>query len=289
MLTSRGKACVVMLGSEPVRAYRPMNLHLVVGDTVSLAKRPDGSIWISGVGERRTHLSRPDPHNPREQRIMAANIEVAVHVSTPMSPPLRPALIDRFLVAILNGGTRPVIAINKVDLLTAAQRKFIDEELEDYMLLEVPLVFCSAKTGDGIEELRGILRGKLSVLVGHSGVGKSSLLNALHPVVSARVGDVQERSGRGRHTTSFAAMFDLGDGTRIIDTPGVREFGLWDMDRTQLRFYFREFEPFALECRFSNCTHLHEPACAVKDAVERGEISERRYEAYENLVSQMAL
>lgn len=279
---------MVMSGREAVRAYRPMNVHLVVGDTVSLARRPDGSLWISGVGERRTHLSRPDPHNPREQRIMAANIEVAVHVSSPMNPPLRPALIDRFLVAILNGGTKPVIAINKMDLLTPAQREFIDEEVDDYRQLDVPLVYCSAKTGEGIDELLGLLKGQLSVLVGHSGVGKSSLLNALHPVVSARVGDVQERSGRGKHTTSFAAMFDLGDGTRIIDTPGVREFGLWDIDRTQLRFYFREFEAFALDCRFANCTHLHEPACAVKDAVERDEISERRYEAYENLVSQMS-
>ncbi|HEY5610433.1 MAG TPA: ribosome small subunit-dependent GTPase A, partial [Thermoanaerobaculia bacterium] len=175
--------------------------------------------------------------------------------------------------------------LNKVDLLRDEERAGLMSLIEPYTRLGVPLLFCSIKTREGLVELLELLRGKLCAFVGHSGVGKSSLLNALEPRAEARIGDVQERGGRGKHTTTLATMYDLGSGTRVIDTPGIREMGLWDVDRSELRFYFEEFEALARGCRFSDCSHLHEPGCAVKNAVEEGKISAERYDAYEKLVA----
>ncbi len=249
---------------------------LAVGDRVLL----DENGRLAAILPRRTVLSRPDPLNPHLQRLIAANIDVVANVVSMKSPPLRPRLIDRYLIAIQRGGAAPLIVANKVDL---------DRDLaplRDYEDLGVPVMACSTKTGEGLDALRSALAGKTSALVGHSGVGKSSILNALDDRLEIATGDLHRR-GTGRHTTTSSTLHDLGGGTLIIDTPGIREFGLWDLTPRTLRESFPEFEEAAELCRFNDCTHLHEPACEVKERVERGELSRARYDTYVRLAEDL--
>jgi ribosome biogenesis GTPase len=180
-----------------------------------------------------------------------------------------------------------LIAVNKVDLVPPADRKLILEELDPYRALEIPIVLCSRESREGLEELRQRLLGRLAVFVGHSGVGKSSLLKALKPEITIRVGKIHARTGTGRHTTTRSTLYDLGSGTRVIDTPGIREFGLWQVDPGELRYYFPEIQARALECRFNDCLHDQEPECAVKDAAERGEIPAERYANYLRMLGEL--
>jgi ribosome biogenesis GTPase len=247
---------------------------LAVGDRVSVAN--EGEVWwISEVLPRRTVLARPDPLNKHLQRLIAANIDVVIHVVSVKAPPLRPRLIDRYLIAIQRGGAQPVICVNKVDLLDGP----LPAELQTYRDLGVPVIAGSAKTGQGIDELRALVQGRTAALVGHSGVGKSSILNALDSRLELVTRDLHKR-GTGRHTTTASTLYDFGDGTYLIDTPGIREFGLWDLDRRSLRDYFPDFEEAAQSCRFNDCSHVHEPGCEVKERVARGELNRARYDTY---------
>jgi ribosome biogenesis GTPase len=234
---------------------------------------------VEEILPRSTVLSRPDPHNPRVQRIIAANIDLVVNVVSIESPPLRPGLIDRYLIAIEASGAEPLICVNKIDLGGSGA------ELQPYRDLGIPVIECSAATGAGMEQLRSALTGKLCVFTGHSGVGKSSLLNALAPEADAATGDVSEAHGKGRHTTTGSRLYELEDGAVIIDTPGIREFGLWDIPQEEVRLYFHEFDAFAVQCGFGDCTHTHEPRCAVKEAVEAERIPRPRYESYLRIIS----
>jgi ribosome biogenesis GTPase len=159
--------------------------------------------------------------------------------------------------------------------------------LTQYRTLGLPVVLCSAATGEGLDGLLDVTAGKLCVLVGHSGVGKSSLLNALDPDLALATGAVSEASGKGRHTTSSSALYELPNGARIIDTPGIREFGLWQQSREELRGYFHEFDAHAPGCRFADCRHTEEPDCAVKLAVEAGAIPAERYQAYRRVLDSL--
>jgi len=235
---------------------------------------------VERVLPRHSVLARPDPHRKQVQRLIAANVDVVVHVVSVKAPPLRPRLIDRYLIAILRGRAQPAICLNKIDLLDDAERAAVMQLVAPYRDLGVPLVACSTKTGEGIDALRELLEGKTSTLVGHSGVGKSSLLNALDERLQLAVRDVHGKRGTGQHTTTASTLHDLGGGTLIIDTPGIREFGLWDLDRDSLRGYFPEFEEAAELCRFNDCTHVHEPGCEVKERVAAGALSPARYDTY---------
>jgi ribosome biogenesis GTPase len=255
---------------------------LAVGDRVRIEN--EGGVWrVRTVLPRRTVLARPDPLHKHRQRLIAANIDVVIHVVTLKSPPLRPRLIDRYLIAVQRGGAQPVICVNKVDLLSAEERDRELPKLAPYLELGVPVVGCSTKTGEGLDGLRREVEGKVAALVGHSGVGKSSILNALDATLDLATNTLHRKRGTGRHTTSASTLYDFGGGTYLIDTPGIREFGLWDLDRESLRDYFPEFEEAAELCRFTNCTHVHEPDCEVRDGVERGEIPAARYETYARL------
>jgi len=192
---------------------------------------------------------------------------------------LHPRLIDRYLIAIRRGGAEVVICVNKADLLSSEDLEKEMEVLKPYASLGIPLIRCSATSGLGRDELREAMAGKVSAFVGHSGVGKSSLLNSLKPDLGLEVGSVSAGYGRGTHTTTRSTMWDLGDGTRIIDTPGVRSFGLWKLKAEELPWYFPEFAAVG-RCKFRDCGHTHEPECAVKEAVDSGEISQDRYETY---------
>ncbi|HUP63489.1 MAG TPA: ribosome small subunit-dependent GTPase A [Thermoanaerobaculia bacterium] len=254
---------------------------LAVGDRVTVVEE-SGVHRIESVLPRRTVLARPDPINPHRQRLIAANIDIVVHVVSVKAPPLRPRLIDRFLIAIQRGGAQPVICVNKIDLLPEAERARQLAPLGVYRELGVPLVPSSVKSGEGLDELRRLVLGRTAALVGHSGVGKSSILNALDARLQLATKTLHKR-GTGRHSTTASTLYDFGEGTFLIDTPGIREFGLWNLDRDALRDYFPEFDQPAESCRFTDCTHVHEPDCEVKDAVERGEIHRARYETYVRL------
>jgi ribosome biogenesis GTPase len=259
---------------------------LAVGDRV-VTETADGICRLAAILPRRTVLSRPDPLNPRRQRLIAANIDVVIHVVSVKKPPLRPRLIDRYLIAIQRGGAQPLICVNKIDLVAPEDRAAELAPLDVYRALDVPVIACSSRGGEGLDALRGAVAGKTCALVGHSGVGKSSILNALDERLQIATGDLHRR-GTGRHTTSASTLHDLGGGTLLIDTPGIREFGLWDLQPETLRDYFPEFAEPAESCRFNDCTHLHEPQCEVKERVAAGEINAARYGAYVRLAEDLA-
>lgn len=272
----------------------PDTSPLAVGDEVSVAITPprhasgqqkdmtraDGMILFRAP--RRTALSRPQPISGKRQdryttevfeKVLAANMDAILIVASTRQPPLRHGLIDRLLIIAERGGLQPVLAINKIDLGDA------DEQvLEDFAHLNVKIFMVSAATKEGISSLKDALAAKRTVLAGQSGVGKSSLVNAIVPGAEAATGSVRTKDQRGRHTTSATKIYHL-DGGMIVDTPGVREAGI-NLQASELPWFFPEFEPFAAQCKFRDCTHTHEPACAVRLAVEEGLLYPRRYESY---------
>ena len=258
---------------------------LAVGDRVRVGSL-EGVYRLEAVLPRKTVLARPDPLNAHRQRLIAANIDVVAHVVSVKAPPLRPRLIDRFLIAIQRGGAEPVIVVNKIDALKPDERDAELAKVDTYRELGVLVVPCSAKTGEGLDPLRKAVQGRTCALVGHSGVGKSSILNALDENLQLATNTLHRR-GTGRHTTSASTLYDFGGGTYLIDTPGIREFGLWDLDRESLRDYFPEFEEPAVRCRFNDCSHVHEPDCEVKRQVEEGELNRARYETYVRLYNDL--
>lgn len=282
VITVGPRTCQVVLDGRTVECTLSADLassqqtDLAVGDEAILEKR-GGSYIVHGAKPRRTKLSRPDPGKASLERVVVANVDRVVVVVSVVSPPLHPRLIDRYLIAIQRGGAQMALAVNKLDLLEDPSEELA--KLRPYEALGVPVVRCSAARGEGREELRELLKGSLSAFVGHSGVGKSSLLNSLKPELALDTGSVSESYGRGTHTTTASTLWDLGEGTRVIDTPGIRSFGLWNIREEDVPWYFPEFA-LAGKCKFSDCTHTHEPNCAVKEAIEREEISEDRYDTY---------
>ena len=285
--------CRVFRGGEEIDCVVPSEIGvlqksvLTVGDRVAVSG--EGESWrIDAIAPRRSILARPDPLHRHRQRLIAANIDVVIHVVSVKAPPLRPRLIDRFMIAIQRGEAQPALCVNKIDLIDDAEREEVLAQLQPYRELDVPVVACSVKSGEGIDELRDLVRGRTAALVGHSGVGKSSILNAIDRSLGLAVGDLNRKRGTGRHTTTASTLYDFGEETYLIDTPGIREFGLWDLDRDTLRDYFPEFAEPSEECRFTDCTHVHEPHCEVKDAVARGELNSARYDTYARLYNDLA-
>lgn len=256
----------------------------VVGDTVAFVAT-DGPPRAVAVLPRRSWLSRPDPGNAHGELVLAANVDLAVIVVAAQDPPPRPGLIDRYLVALQRSHIVPLVCVNKVDLLDDQGRHELDALLLPYAELAIGMCRCSADTGFGIDSLRARLHGRTAVFLGHSGVGKSSLCNALDPDGGRRVGAVRGFDGRGRHTTTGASLRRFGDGLCVIDTPGVRSFGLAALHPDQLRAAFPEFLPFAASCRFGDCTHTHEPACGVQEAVAGGRVPAARYASYVRILA----
>lgn len=290
---TRGQ-CEVEMNGEIVVCHLPKALalaqqsELAVGDLLRLARRPNGALVAAQVLPRRSRLSRPDPLLVHRERVLAANLDLAVVVTALRKPALATGLLDRFLVALAHGSVPAAIVVNKYDLAEADSAN--DPELArlaPYRALSLPFLFCSVKSGVGIEDLRSLIAGKTVVFVGHSGVGKSSLLSALSPELDVRIGDVSTLNSRGRHTTSRARIYRLPGETRIIDTPGIREFGLWRLSRQELASYFEEFEPLQPHCRFTDCSHSHEPSCAVREAASSGALDASRYETYLRILASL--
>jgi ribosome biogenesis GTPase / thiamine phosphate phosphatase len=289
VVTVRKQRCRVALGDELVTAWLSAEMAaeqksaIAVGDEVIVGERGRDLVVVE-VTPRRTTLSRPDPHTPEKERVVAANVDVVVQVSAAKNPPLRLGLIDRYLIAIERGGARPVLCINKVDLADDRERKELEGALDDYRNVGIPILFSSTETGEGLDDLREAVSGSTAVLVGHSGVGKSSLLAALDQKLTIATSELHRQGRSGRHTTTSSALYEFPDGTRLIDTPGIREFGLFAIERETLRDYFPELGEYARSCRFRNCTHLHEPDCAVKAAAEEGHLP--RYDRYRRIAEE---
>ncbi len=271
-------ASLVVAGERTIRCK--CDAGVAVGDRVlfSLERRR-----ITEVLPRSSCLSRPDPHNPLIERVIAANIDVVVNVVSVKTPSLRPGLIDRYLIAIENSGAEPLICVNKADLIEESGAQ-IESLLGAYREIGIAIVLCSASTGQGLQEMADLLAGRMCVFAGHSGVGKSSLLNALVPGLAIATQAVSEVHETGRHTTTSSKLYKLAGGGVIIDTPGIREFGLWQVTAAQVRNYFHEFDSYSAQCAFSDCSHTHEPNCAVLPAVAAGLISTARYDSYRRIM-----
>ncbi len=249
--------------------------HVVVaGDIVWF--RPEGSDQgiIERVEPRHGVLSRT---SRSRQHVLVANVDQMLIVTSAAEPRIKPNLIDRYLVSAEKIGIRPVVCINKIDLVNPADLMPL---VGVYSQLGYEVLMLSAATGFGIERLRKRVAGAESVVTGQSGVGKSSLLNALEPELALRVQTVSEDSQKGRHTTTTAELLPLSMGGFVVDTPGIRQLQLWDVIAEEVAGYFRELRPYVSDCRFPDCTHTHEDLCAVKDAVADGWIDARRYESY---------
>ncbi len=267
---------------------RTQRSSVAVGDRVDLEEREDDSLRVRAVLARGSSLSRPDPQNPHLERVVAANVDHAVIVAAVRNPDLRQRLIDRYLVAVQRGGVRPIVCANKADLLgDPASRDEVDAILEVYRAIDVPVLFTSSETGEGIDELRELLVGSTSVFVGQSGVGKSTLLNALQPELGLDIGRVRSGDGKGRHTTTTSSLLEGERGTRLVDTPGVRSFGLMDVTRASLAGYFPEFAEHEPLCHFSDCSHVHEPKCALRTAAEEDRLLAQRYQTYLRLLESL--
>ncbi len=252
---------------------------IAVGDRVKVSLVDEGVAAIEEIEERERALSRRAPGSEREQ-VIVANLDQAVFVFSCAEPAPNFRLLDRLLVVAESQDIPAVICANKVDLIGGREARGL---FGVYERLGYPVFYTSAKTGEGIDELRQALIGKLSVFAGPSGVGKSSLLNAIQPDLGLRIGEVSKATGRGQHTTVVPKLVPLEGGGYVADTPGVKAFALWDIEPEELDGYFREISPLVAHCAFSDCTHVHEPGCAVLAALKRGEISRQRYESYQRL------
>lgn len=255
---------------------------IAVGDWVSLEmeNEVERTAMIHEIAPRRNYINRQSPHRKHQQHIVAANIDQSVLLATLRSPRTSQGFLDRFLIASEAYHIPSVIVFNKADLYREKDMALFNEMKAMYEKVGYGVYLLSLETGEGLEPLYPLFAGKTSLLSGHSGVGKSTFINQLFPELNLRTQEVSGWSGKGMHTTTFAEMFDLPDGGKIIDTPGVKEFGLVDLSRQELSHYFPEMRSLLTDCQFNNCLHINEPGCAVKKAVAEHAIHPLRYISY---------
>lgn len=258
---------------------------VTVGDFVLFEPIGNGEGAILQVEERFSTLSRADNLHQRREQLIAANIDQVLITVSVVSPPLKPFLVDRFIIAARKGNMQPILLVNKIDLLPESgdERDIYDQFCHAWKDAGVPIIPVSADTKNGLDALKEIMKGKASVFSGQSGVGKSSLINALTGLDLA-VGKIVSHTQKGAHTTSSAQLLPLECGGWVIDTPGIKSFGVWDLQRDEIESYFTDIQAFSHSCKFQDCDHLHEETCGVLKAVENGEISKLRYESYVFLI-----
>lgn len=274
------------------RRHRVLDVHeirvidpIAIGDVVQFLRAGDGAGIITNVLPRRNQIARQDPGPRPIEQVIAANIDYLVHVIASAQPAPKWELLDRYLVSAEYADIPSLIVFTKSDLI---KDNAVNQAIEMYRAVGYPTFLTSAETEQGIAELQNALRDKTCVFVGMSGVGKSTLLNALQPELALRVNKISRASGKGKHTTTHLEMFDFDFGGRVIDTPGLKYLTLWDIEGARLAEYFIEMQPYLGKCKFgADCSHVHEPDCAVKRAVNAGAISEQRYSSYLSIAKKM--
>ena len=266
-------------GNFRLKGIRSTN-PVAVGDHVEIITNQEGTAFISAIEDRRNYIIRKSPNLSKQSHILAANVDQALLVVTVNYPQTSTTFIDRFLASAEAYSVPVVLVFNKHDLLSEEELHYEKMMCTLYETVGSKCVEISAETGEGVEQLFPILKDKISLLSGNSGVGKSTLINRLIPHASQRTAEISDAHNTGMHTTTFSEMIELPDGGYLIDTPGIKGFGTFDIEKEELTSYFKEIFHFSKDCRFSNCTHTHEPGCAVIKAVEDHFIAASRYQSY---------
>ncbi len=267
-------------GNFRLRGIRSTN-PVAVGDRVELVASGEGTAFITEIEDRRNYIIRKSINLSKQSHILAANVDQALLVVTVARPETSTTFIDRFLASAEAYRVPVILAFNKTDTLDDGEQHFQQQMMQLYDTVGYECHAVSAITGDGVDELVGKLTGKTTLLSGNSGVGKSTLINRILPDAHLRTAEISDAHNTGMHTTTFSEMLRLSDGRGwLIDTPGIKGFGTFDMEREELTSYFKDIFEFSKQCRFSNCTHTHEPGCAVLKAVENHYIAQSRYQSY---------
>lgn len=259
---------------------------VAVGDRVVIEVDPnyEDTARITDIHERHNWIIRKANKSSSRRQILASNLDAAILIGSIVSPRTSLGFIDRFLVTCQAHHIPAVLFLNKIDLLGDSLEKISDELESIYRDAEITLFYGSATNRVGLEDFKQFAAGKRLLFAGHSGVGKSTLMNALYPQLNARVGEISEYHQKGKHTTTFAEMFIGENNTEIIDTPGIRDFGVVDVEKEELAHYFPEFRKVMAGCKFNNCSHIHEPECAVLQALEHEDIASERYYSYRSIL-----
>ncbi|MEO6453379.1 MAG: ribosome small subunit-dependent GTPase A [Ginsengibacter sp.] len=259
---------------------------IAVGDKVKIEmeNEEEGSVVINEIFDRKNYITRQSPHNKNQHHIIAANLDQSLLFATLKDPKTSQGFIDRFLIASEAYYVPPIIVFNKFDLYKKKELEKFDEVRSMYQAIGYTVMSMSIAENTGVEEVKDFLKDKVTLLTGHSGVGKSSFINTIFPELILKTQDVSGWSGKGLHTTTFAEMFDLPFTGKIIDTPGLREFALMDISKQELSHFFPEMKALMNDCQFNNCMHIEEPGCAIKAAVNDGSIAIDRYVSYRNIL-----
>lgn len=266
-------------GNFRLKGIRSTN-PVAVGDHVEIELNSQNTAFITAIGDRKNYIIRKSQNLSKQSHIIAANVDQAFLVVTVERPQTSTTFIDRFLATAEAYSVPVVLVFNKTDLLDDSLMRYQRMMTDLYETVGHKCVSVSAETGEGMDELMEMLRDRITLLSGHSGVGKSTIINRLLPGVNLRTAEISDAHNTGMHTTTFSEMLPLPGGGYIIDTPGIKGFGTFDMEPEELTSYFKEIFRFSKDCRFSNCTHTHEPGCAVLKAVEDHYIAASRYQSY---------
>ena len=266
-------------GNFRLKGIRSTN-PVAVGDRVTIVPNQEGTAFITAIHDRRNYIIRKSSNLSKQSHIIAANVDLAVLVVTVNCPQTATTFIDRFLASAEAYRIPVVLVFNKTDLLTDEELHYQQMMIDLYDTVGYEAIALSAETGEGMEKLEAALKDKTTVMSGNSGVGKSTLINRLIPGVNLKTAEISDAHNQGMHTTTFSEMLQLPSGGYIIDTPGIRGFGTFDIEPEELTSYFKEIFHFSKDCRFNNCTHTHEPGCAVLKALEEHYIAESRYQSY---------
>lgn len=259
---------------------------VAVGDQISYELESELNRGvITELEPRRNYIIRKSTNLSKQSHIIAANLDQAFLLVTLSSPRTSTGFIDRFLITAEAYGIPAVLVYSKIDFYSEEELVELQKRINDYEKIGYPCYEVSAVTGSGVEKLKSVMIGKTTLLSGHSGVGKSTLINILDPALDLRTGIISEAHSKGKHTTTFAEMFELSSGGFIIDTPGIKEFGMFDMTKEELSHFFPEMRLLFNQCKYNSCLHLSEPGCAIKKAVDAGEIAASRYNTYLAIMS----
>jgi ribosome biogenesis GTPase len=284
VLSEGGKTDCKVRGKLRLGMLRTTN-PIAVGDIVEFEPQEDSTGVITGIKDRKNYIVRKSVNLSKENHIIAANIDQCLLVVTLIMPETPLEFIDRFLVSAEAYKVPAVLVFNKADIYTGGLEDVLRETMDIYENIGYKTLAVSSVTGEGIEDLKKLLKDKTTLLSGNSGTGKSTLINTVNPGLNLKTAEISHYSYAGKHTTTFAEMFDLDFGGRIIDTPGIKGFGMTGMTQEDVSHNFPEMFRHLSRCKFYNCTHTHEPGCAVKEAVDRGEISPSRYHSYISIIS----